>query len=205
LRLPNKRLQLTAARFGRRPFAHGRRPLVGCLTRERPPDDTAWHTGRLQLSRDPLGGTVVKRARPKTLTLLAGVSTLAGVAGAVQAVDFLLGTPDLSAIPVPEERVRSFIEAIRPLAFPNLLAAIWLASAGVGLLFLHEWARRLMEWFWLSWALLLLGFVFAASRHSAGGGPSLLIGLVIASPLLALAALIIHYLRSERIRAACAA
>jgi hypothetical protein len=147
----------------------------------------------------------VKRARPKVLTGLAGLCALAGVAGAVQAVQFLLGTSDLSTIPVSEERVRPFLDAIRPFAFPNLLAALWLASAGVGLLFLHEWARRLMEWFWWSWALLLFGLVFAASRHSGDAWPSLLMGLVFASPLLIMAALIIHYLRSERIRAACAA
>jgi hypothetical protein len=45
-----KRLQVTAARLVAARL-QGRRPLIGCLTRERPLVDTAGHTGRLQLSR----------------------------------------------------------------------------------------------------------------------------------------------------------
>lgn len=53
---PNKRLQLNSRPFGCRPVAHDRQPPTRWLTRGRLPDDTAGHTGRLQLSRGPLGG-----------------------------------------------------------------------------------------------------------------------------------------------------
>jgi hypothetical protein len=161
---------------------------------------------RPQLSRDPLGGTVLKRTRPRGLTVLAVLALLAGVGGAIQSVQVLLGAVDLSAVPPPEAgHVREFLELNRPFAIPNLLAGLWFALAGAGLLFLREWARRLMEWFWWSWVALLAAFVLASALHSADLWFSLAAGSTVASPLAVLGVFIIRYLRTERVRSACAA
>jgi hypothetical protein len=150
-----------------------------------------------------LGGTILKRAQPTGLTVFAGFAVLAGLGGAIASVQFLLGTIDLSVI--PPRHVRVVIEMNQPLAVPNLLAALWFALAGAGLLFLREWARRLMEWFWWSWALFLVAFVLASAFRAADPGFPLVAGFTLASPLLVLAALIIRYLRSDGVRDACAA
>jgi hypothetical protein len=62
-----------------------------------------------------------------------------------------------------------------------------------------------MEWFWWSWVALLTAFVVASDLHSGDLRFSLVAGFTVASPLAVLGVFIIRYLRTERVRSACAA